>query len=223
MTLEFRPCRAWPNSWNMVTASSQEIRTGSPGGRFHEVGVVGDDRRDVAREALLRSVVVHPGARTSCRAGHRDRSTRGRRAGPLAAPRIHGRRAGRPADRSTGRTRSRRAGRRPRTCLAQLVELQIRFHLVFIEVVLRLAHLLGVVAIVPGLDLRCRGASTSARRLHVGHFLVRRAPWRRAQTFIIRSMAASGVLAIWSSVTQWAKVGKPSSAGLLGAQRRGSR
>ena len=34
MTLELRPWRAWPNSWNIVDASSQLTSTGSPGAPF---------------------------------------------------------------------------------------------------------------------------------------------------------------------------------------------
>jgi hypothetical protein len=32
--LEASPWRAWPNSWKRVSASSQEISTGSPGRPF---------------------------------------------------------------------------------------------------------------------------------------------------------------------------------------------
>jgi len=31
VTFELRPCSAWPNSWNSVSASFQLISTGSPG------------------------------------------------------------------------------------------------------------------------------------------------------------------------------------------------
>src|SRR3546814_2109913 len=42
--------------------------------------------------------------------------------------------------------------RRPEHCVDQLVELEIGFHLAFIEVIFRLADLLGIIAIVPRLD-----------------------------------------------------------------------
>ena len=71
-----RPCSAWPNSWNRVSASSQQTRTGSPGRALHEVGVVGDDGGDLAVEPLLVAVGVHPGAGALARRGRRGRSTR---------------------------------------------------------------------------------------------------------------------------------------------------
>ncbi len=51
--------------------------------------------------------------------------------------------------------------------LAQLVELQVLLDLVGVEVVLGLAHLLGVVAVVPGLDGDARPFGVGDR-LHVG-------------------------------------------------------
>ncbi len=53
--------------------------------------------------------------------------------------------------------------------LAQLVELQVLLHLVRVEVVLGLAHLLRVVTVVPGLDGDV--VLTVGDRLHVGDLL----------------------------------------------------
>ncbi len=49
--------------------------------------------------------------------------------------------------------------RDPEHRLAQALELQVGLHLVLVEVVLRLAHLLGVVAVVPRLDADARRPS----------------------------------------------------------------
>ena len=152
-----RPCSAWPNSWNSVVASSQLTRIGSPGCALHEVRVVRDDRRRPrpSKRSCV-AVLVHPRARALARRARTGRSTRGRRACPSASFTSQTRTSGCATGhaRSTGvELRSRRA--RPATqniALAQLLELQVGLDLVLVEVVLRLAHLLGVVAVVPRLD-----------------------------------------------------------------------
>ena len=58
-----RPCSAWPNSWNSVVASSQLIRTGSPGLPFTKFALFETIVVIVAVEALLGAVRVHPRAR----------------------------------------------------------------------------------------------------------------------------------------------------------------
>src|SRR3546814_10025612 len=66
--------------------------------------------------------------------------------------------------------------RRPEHCVDQLVELEIGFHLAFIEVIFRLADLLGIIAIVPRLDgdfLTLAGLRVGVGdRLHVGALLM---------------------------------------------------
>ncbi len=66
MTLEFRPWMAWPNSWNMVVASSHEISTGSPGGGFTKlvlletIGVTGRFSRSWVRYSFIQAPEVLP-------------------------------------------------------------------------------------------------------------------------------------------------------------------
>ena len=72
----------------------------------------------------------------------------------------------------------------PKHRLAQLLQLQVRFDFIFVEVVLRLAHLLGVKMVVPRRDADA-GSLAVRDRLHVLHFLVnpgdRRFPHRLHQ------------------------------------------
>ena len=155
------------------------------GRALHEVCVVGDDGGDRALEALLVAVGVHPGP------------------GVLACPRVgveipepH-QRAGRVGDLEHAHVRvvdgdavDRGEGEaeqlpgHPEHPLAQLLELEVGLHLVLVEVVLCLAHLLGVIAVIPGLDLDLR-ALLVRDRLHVGDFLAdaghRRLPHRLHQ------------------------------------------
>ena len=61
----------------------------------------------------------------------------------------------------------------PEHALAHFIELQILFHLVLVEVVAGLAHLLGVVAVVPGLKFEVGGSTFFfGQGQHVGYFLV---------------------------------------------------
>jgi hypothetical protein len=138
---------------------------------LHEVRVVGDDGRDVAVEALLVAVGVHPGAGLLART----------RVG-VEIPQAH-LLAGRVGDLVDAHVRlvdgdavdgaeaeAEELARHPEHPRAQLLELQVRLDLVLVEVVLRLADLLRVVAVVPGLDLDLRTLLVR-HRLHVGDLL----------------------------------------------------
>ena len=59
---------------------------------------------------------------------------------------------------------------RPEHAFANLLELQVGFHLAFVEIVFRLAHLLGIEAIVPWRDPD-PGALGVSDLLHIGDFL----------------------------------------------------
>ena len=59
-TFESRPCSAWPNSWNIVLASSQEISTGSPGLALMKFALLETTGVTSVLEPLLRAVFVHP-------------------------------------------------------------------------------------------------------------------------------------------------------------------
>ena len=55
------PCKAWPNSWNIVVTSSKLSSAGSPGGGLGEVGHVVNHRQR-AQQLGLADQVVHPRA-----------------------------------------------------------------------------------------------------------------------------------------------------------------
>ena len=59
----------------------------------------------------------------------------------------------------------------PEHCLAHLIELQVRFDLVLVQVELCLPHFLHIKAIIPGLDLDLC-TFIVGKRLHVGDFLL---------------------------------------------------
>ncbi len=104
----------------------------------------------------------------------------------------------------------------PEHALAQLLELQVGLHLVLVEVVLRLAHLLGVVAVVPGRDLD-PGALLVGDRLHVGDLFVD-ARHRRRPDRLHQLHGPLGASAMAFSRRQWAWVGVAEQPGALGAQ-----
>ena len=85
--------------------------------------------------------------------------------------------------------------------LQDVVEFEVWLDLGFVEVVLRLADLLGVEIPVPGLQLKSAVLCVDDG-LDIFAFAVR--PWRsrRAQVASMNFSAASGVLAIWSSSFQ---------------------
>ena len=147
------------------------------GRRRDEVGVVGDDRRE-AGQALLRAVLAHPGARALAGTGIEIEVPQAD-AGAVALDLEH--LDIRVIDRQVGQLLEGQAEQfagGPEHALSQLVELKVGFHLFVIEVVLRLAHLLGVVAEIPGFD-RLVGTFARGHRLDVGDLLAR-APhgWR---------------------------------------------
>ena len=140
---------------------------GLAGLALDEVGVVRDDRGDLALEPLLRAVGVHPRARALARAGI-----------GVEVPQAH-------VLAGLGHLidgdvlvidgdafqllvlEAVELARGPEHALAQLVQLQVRLHLVHIEGVLRQADLLGVETVVPRLQLE-PAAFLVDDRLHVG-------------------------------------------------------
>ncbi len=190
--------------------------------RLHEVGVVGDDDRHRAIQLLLRAVVAHPGAGVLALAG----------VGievpvadvlALAALDLIDRHVG-VVDRQAvhlGEGEAVHLAGAPEHGAADVVELQVRLHLVHVDVVLRLAHLLGVVAIVPRRDLDA-GMLLVGDGLHVGHLLVhardRRRPHPQHQAHGRVGGLGHLVLELPGGV-----VGEAHQLGLLGPQRQDAR
>ena len=186
-------------------ASSQLISTGSPGLPFTKLELLETIVVTSPLEPLLVAVGVHPRAGALARPRVRDRSTRGRRAcrSPCPSPPRRARPGGRPGTSVDRREReAEQLAGHPEHALAQLLELQVRLHLVLVEVVLRLADLLRVVAVVPGRDLAasrppCR-RSPACRRPPRGRARPPAsrpppsAPWRARASSPSRSRAASG-------------------------------
>ncbi len=159
-----------------VLPADQQRLAGRP---LHEVRVVGHDRRDHSVKAFLRAVLVHPRARLLVLAGVRIEVPEPDVLALAVLDLEH-------ADIGMGDRYGAGGNRReveveqlpgdPEHPFAQLLELQVRFHLVGVEVVLGGADLLGVEAVVPRLDLdfrrAVRGALLVGDRLHVGDLLV---------------------------------------------------
>ena len=127
---------------------------------LHEVGVVRHDRVDRTVEPLLRPVGVHPRARVLARARVGVEVPEADVLAALVLHLVDGDVLLVDGDRGRGRHLGEREAvelpRRPEHPLPELVELEVELHLVHVEVVLRLADLLGVVAVVPRSDLELR-------------------------------------------------------------------
>ncbi len=122
---------------------------------LHEVGVVGDDREGLAPQPLLGAVLAHPGARLLALAGV------GVEVPEAGAPPVRARDlvdadvgVGEGDALDLGPAEAEQLAGRPAHRLGHLLHLQVRLQLALIEVVLRLAQLLGVVAHVPRLERR---------------------------------------------------------------------
>ena len=146
---------------------------------LHEVGVVRHDRRDGAAQALLLAVGVHPRPRALALARVRVEVPQADvlALGPRHLPDRHVGVVGGDLV-ELGELEPVELARRPVHALAQLVELQVGLDLVEIEVVLLLAELLGVVAVVPGLELEPALLGVD-QLLHLVHVAVDRRHRRR--------------------------------------------
>ena len=149
---------------------------GLAGLALHEVRVVRHDgRHGLTVHALLVAVGIHPGPRVFAGAGVRVEVPEAHLlAGGFVVhlPHLHIRMVHGYIGHGHEGEIEQLAGY-PEHSLAHLIELQILFHLVLVEVVAGLAHLLGVVAVVPGLKFEVGGSTLLfGQGQHVGHFLV---------------------------------------------------
>src|SRR5260221_641972 len=136
-----------------------------------EIAVVRDQGGDLAVEALLVAVGVHPGARALALARVRiEVEERDVLAGLV--PHFPDAHVGVVDGNALGarEAQAEQLARDPEHRLAQLLELQVGRDSVVVDVEAGLAHLLGVVAVVPGLDRNVH-AVLLGHRLHVDDFL----------------------------------------------------
>ena len=154
---------------------------------LHEVRVVGDDDRDLSLDAGLPPVLVHPRAgglsRTRVRVEVPESDVLALGVGHLPDPHVRMVDGDGPL-RHRHELEAEQLFRHPEHALAQLLQLQVGLHVVLVEVVLRLAHLLRVEAVVPGSDADA-GLLPVGDRLHIGDLFVdprhRRLPHRLHQ------------------------------------------
>ena len=157
---------------------------GLAGFALHEVGVVGNDHRHVVVEVPLAPVLVHPRAGSLSGASVRVE---------VPEANVLSRRVRDPKDadvrvvdgdravRQRRKAQAEELPRNPEHALPQLLQLQVRLHVVLVQIVLRLADPLRIEAVVPGRDADARSLAVGDG-LHVGDFLVharhRRLPHR---------------------------------------------
>ena len=152
---------------------------------FEEVAVVRNQGGDHLRKAFLGAIAAHPGPGPFTRPGVRIEvkqphlATRRVVDPPHANIRVVDRHV-----RCRGKRQTEQFPGRPEHPLPQLIELQVRFQFVFIQVEFCFAHFLGVITVVPRFDPDAR-AFRVGQCLHVRHFLAhprhRRGPHRFEQ------------------------------------------
>ena len=139
------PCSAWPNSWKIVVTLSNVSSAGWPGAGFGEVSDV-EDGRLRADEARLIDEAVHPRAAALVRTREVVAVVERHRfaVGVEDLEHAHVRLIDRDVVALLEREPVELIGGVEDAVLQDVVELEVRPHLRFIEVVLGLADLLGV-------------------------------------------------------------------------------